>query len=159
MGRFISLFLLAALAGCASNEKAPLLSRRAELQFNTDQTVRIIGTARFSKVTGPSVIGDDFELRIYPTNVWGAEADGKRVEVTGKVHNSAQATPPDPSVLPVSIGSAMQNGFPRKHRRRQSEISSAIARNLATFMRLPRHANRRKVRAEAGQADRSVGGD
>jgi hypothetical protein len=92
--------LVAAIVGCVSNDRAPLLSHRTELQFNTDQTVRVVGTARYSKVTGPSIVGEDFELRVYPTSAWGAELNGKRVEVTGKIHDAAQATPPDPSVLP-----------------------------------------------------------
>lgn len=100
MTRYLLLGFLVVLSGCVSNDKAPLLSHRAELQFNTDQVVRVVGTARYSQVTGPSVVGGDFELRVYPTNAWGPEENGKQVEVTGKVHDAAQATPPDPSVLP-----------------------------------------------------------
>jgi hypothetical protein len=100
MTRYLPLGLLVALIGCVSNEKAPLLSHRAQLQFNTDQIVRVVGTARYSKVTGPSVVGSDFELRVYPTSAWGPEENGKQVEVTGKIHDATQETPPDPSVLP-----------------------------------------------------------
>ena len=100
MTRYLSLALVALLAGCMSHDKAPLLAHRAELQFNTDQVVRIVGTAHYSKVTGPSVVGSDFEIRVYPTNAWGPDEDGKKVEVTGTIHDAAQQTPPDPSVLP-----------------------------------------------------------
>ena len=101
--RPLALLLLTAslLAGCASNEnKAPLLSARQQLKPSVGETVRIDGTARFLKVAGPSIAGDDFEIRVYPKTVWGAEMDGKKIEVTGRLNDSAHATPPDPSVTP-----------------------------------------------------------
>jgi hypothetical protein len=89
------------LAGCASSpEKAALLAHRAQLQFNVGETVRVIGTARYSKASGPSVAAEDFELRVYPRTIWGADADGKRVEVTGMLNDSNKTTPPDPSITP-----------------------------------------------------------
>lgn len=101
---FLSLslgFALFTLAGCASSpEKAPLLAHRAELQVNAGETVRVEGTARYSRVTGPSVAGDDFEVRVYPRTIWGPETDGKKVEVTGKLNDSNKTTPPDPSITP-----------------------------------------------------------
>jgi len=93
--------LLFTLTGCNSTpEKAPLLAHRAQLQVNPGETVRVVGTARYSHETGPSVAGEDFQLRVYPRNLWGADADGKRVEVTGKLNDSNRTTPPDPSITP-----------------------------------------------------------
>ena len=97
------LFSLAAslLAGCNSNEnKAPLLASRQQLKPSVGETVRVDGTARYLKTAGPSIAGDDFEIRVYPKNIWGPEMDGKKVEVTGHLNDSAHATPPDPSLSP-----------------------------------------------------------
>jgi hypothetical protein len=99
---FIALsVVLFTLTGCASSpDKAPLLAHRAQLQVNAGETVRVEGTARFSHVSGPSVAGDDFEVRVYPRTIWGPETDGKKVEVTGKLNDSNRTTPPDPSITP-----------------------------------------------------------
>jgi hypothetical protein len=79
---------------------APRLRVREDLQSNLGLVIRIEGTAHYLKVAGPSVAGDDFEVRVYPRTVWGAEMDGKMVTVTGRLEKSDHATPPDPSVTP-----------------------------------------------------------
>src|SRR5437660_8135982 len=98
-----SLFVLAAflLTGCTHNEvKAPLLSSVTQLKPNIGEVIRIEGTARYLRVAGPSVAGDDFEIRVYPKTVWGAELEGTKVVVTGKLNDSDSTTPPDPSLSP-----------------------------------------------------------
>ena len=87
--------------GCSSsNDKAPRLGSKLELQPNLGQTIRIEGTARYLRATGPLIAGDDFQIRVFPRDAWGAELDGKKIEVTGKLNDSAHATAPDPSVNP-----------------------------------------------------------
>lgn len=102
MKRIIPLLLTACLlSGCAgSDDKAPRLGSKLELQPNIGQTVRIEGTARYLKVTGPAIAGEDFQIRVYPRTVWAAEADGKKIEVTGRLNDSVHMTPPDPSLNP-----------------------------------------------------------
>jgi hypothetical protein len=83
------------------NERpAPLLRLGEDLQSNIGLVIRIEGTAHYLKVAGPSVAGDDFEVRVYPRTVWGPEMDGKMVTVTGRLERSDHALPPDPSVTP-----------------------------------------------------------
>jgi hypothetical protein len=92
--------LLAALflAGCGSSERAaPRLTSRLQLGSNAGQLVEIDGTAHFLRAVGPSVAGDDFEIRILPRAIWGADMDGRKVRVIGRLNNSSRATPPDPS--------------------------------------------------------------
>jgi hypothetical protein len=107
----LQLFLLTSLClittGCPSHqgpEDLPLLGRhlssRLDLIPNVGETVLITGTARYLKIAGPSVAADDFEVRIYPTNVWGPEMDGKRVQVSGRLETSTHISPPDPSITP-----------------------------------------------------------
>lgn len=96
------LFLTACLlSGCAGSEdKAPRLGSKLELQPNIGLAVRIEGTARYLKATGPMIVGEDFQIRVYPRTLWGAELDGKKIEVTGHLNDSAHMTPPDPSLNP-----------------------------------------------------------
>ncbi len=89
--------------GCASSgekDKAPLLQSAVQLRANAGETIRVIGTARYLRASGPSIAGDDFEVRVYPNSAWGAELDGKQIEVTGRLNDSRTTTPPDPSVRP-----------------------------------------------------------
>ena len=92
--------LLAALflAGCGSGERtAPRLTSRLQLIPNVGQVIEIDGTAHFLHAVGPSVAGDDFEIRLFPRSVWNADMDGQKVQVIGRLNNSSHATPPDPS--------------------------------------------------------------
>ena len=103
MHRLLLLSLVAfLLAGCASSNerKAPQLVSRVQLQSNVGETIRIEGTAHYLQVAGPSIAGEDFEIRVYPRSAWGRELDGKSIEVTGRLNDSAHATPPDPSLTP-----------------------------------------------------------
>ena len=102
MIRIVNFLLAAALfTGCASSEdKAPRLASKLELRPNVGQTVRIEGIARYQKATGPMIAGDDFQIRVYPRTAWGPELDGKKIELTGRLNDSAHATPPDPSLNP-----------------------------------------------------------
>jgi hypothetical protein len=86
------------LAGCASG--AASLTGRSDLQPNVGQTVRIIGTAHFYKIGCPSVATDEFEVFVYPRNLWGMEAQGKKVEVTGRLNDTRRMVPPDPYINP-----------------------------------------------------------
>lgn len=97
----ITLAAAITVPGCAQHEeKAPLLHSAFELSPNAGETIRVIGTARYLKVVGPSVAGADFDVRVYPKTAWGPELDGKQVEVTGRLNDSRQTTPPDPSINP-----------------------------------------------------------
>jgi hypothetical protein len=102
--RLLTLVVAAALlAGCQSTEqekKAPLLTSAVQLHPNGGETIRVVGTARYLKVSGPSIAGKDFEIRVYPTSAWGSELDGQKIEVTGVLNDSSETTPPDPSVRP-----------------------------------------------------------
>jgi len=92
--------LLAVLlfAGCASEERtAPCLNSRLQLGPNVGQLIEIDGTAHFLRAVGPSVAGDDFEIRIFPRSIWGTDMDGRKVLVIGRLNNSSHATAPDPS--------------------------------------------------------------
>jgi hypothetical protein len=88
------------IAGCASSSEPPRLSSRLELKPNVGEIVRVEGTARYLKIAGPSIAGDDFEIRVYPRTLWGPELDGKKIQVIGRLNDSAHATPPDPSLNP-----------------------------------------------------------
>jgi hypothetical protein len=89
------------LIGCTHNEqKAPLLSSKSQLIPNVGQVIRIEGTARYLTVAGPSIAGEDFEIRVYPRTVWDAKMNGTKVEVTGRLNDSKLATPPDPTLSP-----------------------------------------------------------
>ena len=102
--RSFALVLVATfVAGCQSTEeqnKAPLLSSAVQLHGNAGETIRVIGTARYLKAVGPSIAGKDFDVRVYPANLWGPELDGKQIEVTGRLNDSSNTTPPDPSIRP-----------------------------------------------------------
>lgn len=102
MTRAITLFLAACLfSGCASSEdKAPRLNSKLQLHPNVGQSVRIEGTARYLKATGPMIAAEDFQIRVYPRTAWGPEMDGKKIELTGRLNDSAHAIPPDPSLNP-----------------------------------------------------------
>lgn len=103
MKKFLPLFgvLLLTLVGCSTGEKkVPALRSQAELKPNAGEIIRIDGTAHWLKISGPSIAGDDFEIRVYPRNAWGQEMDGVKVEVTGKLNDSLHTTPPDPSLSP-----------------------------------------------------------
>ncbi len=98
-----SLLIVAAilLTGCTHHERqAPLLSDITQLKPNLGEVIRIEGTARYLHTAGPSVAGKDFEVRVYPTNVWDAKMDGTKVIVTGRLEDSTHSTPPDPSLTP-----------------------------------------------------------
>jgi hypothetical protein len=98
-----SLLFLAAifLPGCTHHEwKAPLLSDVTQLKPNLGQVIRIEGTARYLHVAGPSIAGKDFEIRVYPRDVWNEQMNGTKLEVTGRLEDSSHSTPPDPSLLP-----------------------------------------------------------
>ncbi len=97
---FTAVLSLLLLTGCSSHEKAPQLRSAAQLRSNVGQSIRVVGTARYLKASGPSVAGTDFEIRVYPTNAWGPELDGKPVEVTGRLNDTHSITPPDPSINP-----------------------------------------------------------
>jgi hypothetical protein len=87
--------------GCGqSHNEPPRLMERQELKPNVGQQILIEGTARYQKVTGPLIAANDFQIRIYPRNLWGAEMDGKKVRVTGMLNDSDHSTPPDPSLEP-----------------------------------------------------------
>jgi hypothetical protein len=102
--RPLALLITATLiAGCASDKdqhKAPLLSSAFQLHSNAGETIRVIGTARYLKVSGPSIAGDDFEIRVYPSNAWGPDLDGKTIEVTGRLNDSRVTVAPDPTISP-----------------------------------------------------------
>ncbi len=102
MKRIVPLaFSACLLFGCASSEEhAPRLDSKTQLRVNIGQTVRIEGTARYLKATGPMIAGEDFQVRVYPRTVWGPEMDGKKLEVTGQLNESSHMTPPDPSLNP-----------------------------------------------------------
>ena len=86
--------------GCASDKEGLHLSQRAELRSNLSQLVHIDGVAQYQSITGPAIATEQFVVRVYPTNAWGADVAGKRVSVVGKLLESSVATPPDPSVNP-----------------------------------------------------------
>jgi hypothetical protein len=94
--------LLLPLTGCPQHPSqepmAPRLSTKVQLKPNVGEIIRIVGTAHYLRDTGPSVAGDDFEVRVYPRNLWGPEMDGKKVELTGRLEDSKHVTPPDPSL-------------------------------------------------------------
>src|SRR4051794_21138381 len=95
--------IVALLAGCQPHPPeeppAPRLSTKVQLKPNVGETVRIVGKAHYLRDTGPSVAGDDFEVRVYPPNLWGPEMEGKQVELTGRLEDAKHSTPPDPSLL------------------------------------------------------------
>ena len=100
--RSIFYFLIVCLifqAGCSSQQGLSLTSRN-ELKPNLGQIVRIDGIAHFQSITGPAIATDNFEVRVYPRTLWGADVSGKRVSVVGKLLQSTVSTPPDPSVNP-----------------------------------------------------------
>ena len=96
------LVIVVLLAGCQQHPPeepiAPRLSSREQLKPNVGETIRIEGTAHYLRDTGPSVAGQDFEVRVYPRNIWGPEMEGKKIEVTGRLEDSKHVTPPDPSL-------------------------------------------------------------
>ena len=95
------IFVAGWCTGCASSEdKAPRLDSKLQLRPNVGQTVRIEGTARYLKATGPMIAADDFQIRVYPRTAWGSEMDGNKIELTGRLNDSAHAIPPDPSLNP-----------------------------------------------------------
>jgi hypothetical protein len=97
------LFLAAAmlLTGCTHNEQlAPLLSTKTQLIPNVGQVIRIEGTARYLTVVGPSIAGEDFEIRVYPKTVWDVKMNNTKVIVTGRLNDSTHSTPPDPTLSP-----------------------------------------------------------
>jgi hypothetical protein len=107
------------LGGCTHQQPeeeerpAPLLSLREDLQSNIGLVIRIEGTAHYLHVAGPSVAGKDFEVRVYPRTLWGAELDGQPVTVTGRLEKSDHSTPPDPSVTPGEYWLADSKWKPR----------------------------------------------
>jgi hypothetical protein len=100
----VSLGALMSIFGCESDpkkkDKAPILQAAVQLENNAGEKIRIVGTARYMKTTGPTIAGADFEIKVYPKDVWGPEMDGKQVEVTGRLNDSRSTTPPDPSINP-----------------------------------------------------------
>ena len=77
-----------------------MLTSRADLKANVGQTVRVEGTAHFYKVGCPSVSTDEFEIFVYPRDLWGRDADGKPVGVIGRLNDTVHALPPDPYINP-----------------------------------------------------------
>ena len=100
MKRLLLLIGIASMAaGCHSVEPAAL-SSSLDLKPNVGEIIRVEGVAHYLKATGPSIAAEGFEIRVYPRTAWGAELDGKRIQVIGRLNDSAHATPPDPSLNP-----------------------------------------------------------
>ena len=89
--------LLATLTGCGG---VPLLTSRADLKPNVGQLVRVDGTAHFYKIGCPSISTDEFELFVYPRDLWGRETNGQHVEVIGRLNDTVHTLPPDSYINP-----------------------------------------------------------
>ena len=95
LARVLPLLLV---VGCAV--PPPRLAAKSDLIPNVGQMVRVEGIAHFYKVNGgcPSVATDEFEVFVYPRNLWGLEMQGKKVAVTGRLASTTRTPVPDPYI-------------------------------------------------------------
>ena len=100
MTRTFFFCVVALLSTGCQPAQPPQLSSKLELRPNLGEIVRVEGTARYLKISGPTIAADGFEIRVYPRTLWGPELDGQKIQVIGRLNDSSHATPPDPSLNP-----------------------------------------------------------